>query len=177
MCNPVTIFMPAVSREHQPSWRGFAAAACACAAAAVSTQMFLCPFPKCSPKCRDFSRGNKSTCTHRAFWTLFSHWFLNKSWCSLVNLSSQEWVEGFRDWTKPRRQSKPKRRLQPQCSGRDREWAAEVSLRKWWVLPQRSHLEDCAWLQGTRSSSFFLDFLSCSVSLGGWDAFLPPFVL
>lgn len=108
MCNPVTIFMPAVSREHQPSWRGFAAAACACAAAAVSTQMFLCPFPKCSPKCRDFSRGNKSTCTHRAFWTLFSHWFLNKSWCSLVNLSSQEWVEGFRDWTKPRRQSKPK---------------------------------------------------------------------
>lgn len=49
MCNPVTIFMPAVSRQHQPSWRGFAAAACACAAAAVSTQMFLCPFPKCSP--------------------------------------------------------------------------------------------------------------------------------
>lgn len=48
MCNPVTIFMPAVRREHQPSWRGFAAAACACTAAAVSTQMFLCPFPKCS---------------------------------------------------------------------------------------------------------------------------------
>lgn len=49
MCNPVTIFMPAVSREHQPSWRGFAAAARACTAAAVSTQMLLCPFPKCSP--------------------------------------------------------------------------------------------------------------------------------
>lgn len=48
MCNAVTIFMPAVSRQHQPSPRGFAAAACACAAG-VCTQMVLRPFPKRSP--------------------------------------------------------------------------------------------------------------------------------
>lgn len=44
---------------------------------------------------RRFSCGNKSTCTHRAFWTVFSYCFLNVSWCSPTNLSSQEWVEGF----------------------------------------------------------------------------------
>lgn len=67
MCNPVTIFTPAVSRQHRPSWRGFAAAACACAAV-VCTQMFLRPFPKTQP-CRHFSCKNKSTCARRAFWT------------------------------------------------------------------------------------------------------------
>lgn len=104
--------------------------------------------------CRYFSRGNKSTCTHRTFRTLFSHCFLKLSWCSLNLAPKNGWKDSGIGSNPGDNGARQNWRLQPQCSSGDSKWAAGTSLRKWWVLPQRSHFEGHAGAQETRSSLF-----------------------